>query len=281
MKGLALFALLRPLQWLKNLMLLFPPFLGGTLTAGEVVVRGAVPLLAFCLISSAQYVFNDLRDRETDALHPVKSKRPLTSGTVTVPEAMLLSAACLIGAVILGWGVSLVFLKFMGLYLAISTAYTLKFKEVPVADLFCIAGGFLVRLMAGGAVFGITVSAWLFLSVFFLSLFLSAGKRLSEQCRLGDAAGEHRKILSVYPHGFLEGTLFISGASVLVTYTMYVVAHQTLIATVVVCCFGLLRYIRRVLSGQCGDPTRSLVKDPSLFASGVIWVVLAWWGIYG
>jgi 4-hydroxybenzoate polyprenyltransferase len=166
-------------------------------------------------------------------------------------------------------------------YLAVAVSYTLWLKNVPIVDLFCISAGFLLRLMAGGEVFGIAVSEWLFLSVFLLSLFLSTGKRLSEKYTLGEQAASHRKTLGEFPEGFLEGTMYMTGAAVLVTYTMYVISRHMQMATVILCTFGLLRYIFRIRAGQGGDPTESLLKDPILFGVGLLWALMVSWGIYG
>lgn len=273
--------LLRPQQWLKNLMLFFPPFLGGTLLTQGMAVKGAIPFIAFSLASSAGYLINDLMDRESDLNHPRKSSRPLASGTVSVKAAQLLIIILIISAVIAGISVSKIFVIFMLAYLAVSIAYSCCLKNIPVVDLFCIATGFLFRLMAGGEVFGIQVSEWLFLSVFLLALFLSAGKRLSEKQLLCDAADEHRKVLAHYPAGFLDGILFMTGSAVLVTYTMYTLSHHTLLYTVPLCCFGLLRYILRVKTGLSGDPTESLLRDPWLLVVGAGWSMMVGWGIYG
>ncbi len=276
----AIIQLLRTHQWLKNLMLFFPPFLGGALLTQGVVLKGAIPFVAFSLASSAGYLINDLMDRETDLNHPRKSSRPLASGKVSVKTAKILAVMLTVSAVVIGIFVSKTFLMLVLAYLAVSIAYSCCLKNIPVVDLFCIATGFLFRLMAGGAVFGIRVSEWLFLSVLLLSLFLSAGKRLSEKQLLADTAGGHRKVLAHYPEGFLEGVLFMTGSAVLVTYTMYTLSHRTLLYTVPLCCFGLLRYILRVKAGLSGDPTESLLRDPWLLVVGAGWSVMVGWGIY-
>ena len=272
--------LFRPHQWLKNLMIFFPPFLGGALLTPGVLSRGIVPFAAFCCASSSVYIFNDIIDIQQDRAHPVKKLRPLPAGAVTVPVASGVSCLLLVTATLLGYLVSTSFLLLLLAYLAVSWSYTLWFKHLPLFDIFCIASGFLFRLLAGGEAFGITVSEWLFLSVFLLAIFLSTGKRLGEKGYLGRHAGVHRKALDTYPDGFLDGTMYMTGGAVLVTYTLYVIAHHRLIFTVPLCCFGLLRYILRVKSGREGDPTDSLLKDPILFLVGVAWVAATAWGLY-
>jgi len=273
--------ILRPTQWLKNLILFFPPFLGGELLAPGILAKGILPVFSFCLASSSAYVLNDILDREHDRNHPRKINRPIPSGRVSLPMAGALYLVLLVGALFLAMRLSMGFLYILLAYLFISVLYSLFLKKLPIVDLFCISAGFLLRLQAGGTAFGIVISEWLFLSVFLLSIFLSTGKRLYEKNSLGDNAGNHRKSLLLYPPGFLDGTMYMTGAAVLGTYTMYVISRHTLIYTVPLCCFGLLRYIFRVQSGLGGDPTESLLKDGTLFVVGILWAVMVGWAIYG
>ncbi len=277
----ALIVLLRPHQWLKNLMLFFPPFLGGILYNLHDVSVGFTPFLSFCLASSASYIVNDLVDVERDALHPQKKARPIAAGSISPTIAVLLSFVLAICALLLAWQISLMFFVILSLYLGNSLIYTLKLKNLPLFDLFSISAGFLLRLMAGGEAFGVSVSDWLFLSVFLLSLFLSTGKRLGEKISLGESAGEHRQSLAGYSEIYLHGAMFMTGAVVLVTYTMYVISRHTLIYTVPLCAFGLMRYVLRIESGKSGDPTESLLRDGPLFAVSLLWAVMVGVGIYG
>jgi 4-hydroxybenzoate polyprenyltransferase len=277
-----LLRLLRIHQWLKNLMLFFPPFLGGTFISDCLVPRALLPFMAFCTASSATYILNDLFDRENDRHHPDKCTRPIASGHVSAASALLIVAVLLICSVLIARNISCMFLLVLAVYFVVSLAYSVKLKEIVLVDIFCISAGFLLRLQGGGAAFNVPISEWLFLSVFLLSVFLSTGKRLAEKQRLGDVAHHHRKALAAYPKGFLDGTLYMTGGSVLVTYTMYVISRHSplLLYSVPLCCFGLLRYILRVQSGKGGDPTESLTRDVPLLIVGVVWVVLVGWGIY-
>ena len=276
----AYLTMLRPTQWLKNLMLFFPPFLAGQVFLPGVVTRGVVPFGAFCLVSSAGYIFNDLLDRDRDAHHPQKCLRPISSGVVSLTGASLFSAIMLISGLLLAGFISPRFLLLLVGYVVITTSYSLRLKTLPIVDLFCISAGFLIRLQAGGELFNVPISPWLFLTVFLMAVFLSTGKRLSESRSLGDLAGKHRKSLATYPPGFLAGTMFMTAGAVLVTYAMYALNRHTLIYSVPLCLFGLLRYMFRVSSGQCGDPTESLLKDRLLFVVGLLWVLMVVWSIY-
>jgi 4-hydroxybenzoate polyprenyltransferase len=275
--------LLRMRQWLKNLMLFFPPFLGGTFFSDCLVPQALLPFISFCMVSSSTYIINDIFDQDKDRRHPEKRTRPIASGRVSSTTALTAAAVLLIGGAVLAKLISVTFLLYLLAYVAVSIAYSSKLKDIVLVDIFCISTGFLLRLLAGGAAFNVAISEWLFLSVFLLSVFLSTGKRLAEKQRLGDAAHHHRKALLVYPQGFLEGTLYMTGSSVLVTYTMYVISRHSplLLYSVPLCCFGLLRYILRVQSGKGGDPTESLTRDVPLLIVSAAWVCMVGWGIYG
>lgn len=280
MKIIALLRLLRVSQWLKNLLIFFPPFLGGVIFQPGMIFRGIIPFVSFCLASSATYILNDIFDRENDAHHPLKKQRPIPAETVRVPAASLICGLLLVASLCLAADVSIKFMLILLAYLAISISYSIKLKNLPVVDIFCVSAGFLLRLHGGGVAFDITVSEWLFLSVFLLSVFLSTGKRLSEIKSLGEAAGLHRKSLRSYPDGFFEGTMYMTGGAVLVTYAMYIISRHAMVYTVPLCAFGLLRYIFRVKVGLGGDPIESLLKDVPLLIVGVLWTVMVGWGMY-
>lgn len=266
--------ILRPKQWLKNLMLLFPPLFGGILFTSDIINNLLFPLLSFCLASSANYAINDVLDAEKDACHPLKRKRPIPSGAITPQTAVIIGCSLFILAAVMGFFVSLPFLLALLAYLILSSAYSFKLKDMPVVDIFCVSAGFLLRLHAGGIAFGVPISDWLFLTVFLLSLFLSLGKRIAEKQLLGEECACHRPVLVAYPKDFLYGAMYMTGAAVLVTYAMYVVAHRGLLYTIPLCCFGLLRYMYQVLKGANGDPTEALFRDKVLLVVGLLWIVI-------
>ena len=280
MNILSMIKVIRPKQWIKNLMVFFPPFFGGVLVSPDIVSKGFVPFLAFCCASSTAYIFNDLRDRNHDALHPRKKMRPIAAGDITIGTAKIQLFILLTAALLLGWSVSPLFLLFVVIYLAISFAYSVALKNLPIFDVFCISFGFVLRLYGGGEAFGVFVSDWLFLSVFLLAVFLSVGKRYSEQRLLGDSAGEHRSTLGLYPEGFLESAMYLTGSAVLVTYAMYAIAIPLMVYTVPLCVFGLLRYLMHIKAGGEGDPAETLLKDPTLFVVGILWVVMVGVSVY-
>lgn len=280
MKIFAILRLIRPWQWIKNLMLFFPPFLSGALFKPGLALEGVGPFTAFCLASSATYIVNDLMDCEADSLHPRKKNRPLPAGIISPLTARILAALLFAGAVILSLQTSSTFVLLLLGYLCVTLGYSLFLKHWPIFDLFCISTGFVLRLYAGGEAFGVVISEWLFLTVFLLAMFLSLGKRASEQRSLGQRAGEHRKTLAEYPEGFLEGAMFLSGAVVLVTYAMYAINTPFLVFSVPICMFGLLRYLLRVRQGGSGDPSEALIRDVPLLVISLLWVLVVGWSVY-
>lgn len=270
----ALLQLLRPRQWLKNLMLFFPPLFGGILFRTEIVGQLAVPFMAFCLAASANYAINDVLDAGKDACHPQKKNRPVPSGRLSSLTAVVIGICLFLLAVILGALVSLPFLATLVAYVLLSSAYSFKLKNIPVVDIFCVSAGFLLRLYAGSLAFDVRVSDWLFLSVFLLSLFLSIGKRIAEKQLLGETGASHRPVLAAYPMEFLHGTMYMTGATVLVTYAIYVVSHPGLLLTIPLCCFGLFRYMYRVIKDASGDPTEALLQDRVLLTISLLWAVM-------
>lgn len=243
-----------------------------------------LPLAAFCIASSASYIINDCRDRIHDSHHPEKRKRPIASGMISVPAGISTVIVLLIAAFSISWHLLPQFFNYLALYVLVSLAYTFWLKNIILLDILGISAGFVIRLAAGAVVFAIPVSIWLFLCVFLLSLFLSAGKRLSEKKRLADSAAIHRKVLLNYSAKLLEGIMLVTGSSVLIAYTQYVISRNNrfLLFTVPLCLFGLIRYYMRIhKDNSSGDPTESLTRDVPLFITGMLWTIMVGWGIYG
>lgn len=280
MNGIALLRLLRPWQWLKNLMVFFPPLLSGVLFHIGMPAKGWLSFAAFCCVSSAAYVFNDLIDLPRDRCHPDKQLRPLPSGQVSPPVAWCLCFMLLGISVAMAMRVSVVFVWLLLVYLLVAACYSLLLRNLPIIDIFCISLGFVLRLYGGGEAFDVLISDWLFLTVFLLSIFLSVGKRYSERLSLGDTAGEHRRTLEEYPDGFLESAMYLSGSAVLVTYAIYAISKPFMVYSVPLCMFGLLRYLMRIKSGQSGDPTSALLKDGPLLVTGILWLLIVGWSAY-
>jgi decaprenyl-phosphate phosphoribosyltransferase len=277
---------LRPRQWAKNLLVLAAPLAAGRLLEPEILVPTLEALLAFCLASSAVYLVNDVQDREADALHPTKSRRPVASGRITPTTAYVTAgvlAVLALGCAALGsW--SLVGL--LAGYLLIQVLYSVRLKHEPVLDLVVITIGFLMRAVAGGVASGLPISQWFLMVAGFGSLFVVAGKRYSELHALGAGAATRRSLVR-YTDSYLRFVWSMAAAACLMSYSLWafdegsaddIPWHALSIAPLLT---GLLRYAVDIDSGKAGEPEDIIWGDRVLQAIGVAWIALVLLGVAG
>ncbi len=282
--------LLRPQQWLKNLFVLAPLFFAGQVPNRAALLASLTAAGLFCLLSSSVYAFNDICDRRRDQAHQLKRNRPLAAGRVPLAVAgglsLALAATSLAGAwVTLGAGAG----RFMLVYLGLNAAYSLWLKRLPVIDALCVAAGFILRVMTGGAAAGVPVSPWLMLMTVALALLMVFGKRRHELLLVGQDQ-KQREALDGYSREFLNHAIAVLTTLTLICYLLYCLeakAAQALgpgvvLATAVWALYGLLRYLNLVFThGRGGDPVRLLINDPPLMLAGVgwaaHWAVLLYW----
>jgi len=267
--------LLRPHQWIKNLLIIAPPFFGGVFLADPTISFKMVQaFFAFSFASSTGYIINDLFDLRTDRLHPIKKFRPIASGSVSVGMSIIL----LLLTFILSMGLSLRFgegfILIIILYLILNIAYSLFLQHIVIVDAISIALGFVFRIGAGGEASGIEVSSWLFLTTFLLSLLLAFGKRRFELMSF-DNSTSFRRVLAKYRMNFLDTALSIFATTAIVTYSLYAVERgpRVFIVTVPFVCYGVLRYMYLVQTDASGDPTEALLKDKWLFSCVFLWII--------
>ena len=284
-----LLVLIRPLQWVKNLILFAALVFGGRLFEAHAVVWSLLGFAAFCLLSSAAYVLNDIRDAEKDRRHPEKRLRPIPSGQVAVPTAAALGAALLVGAALLSWPLGLDFVGVMVAYAVLQVAYSLGLKNVVILDVMSIATGFVLRAVAGGAAIDVEVSPWLIICTFLLALFLGFVKRRHEVTLLERDAGEHRASLREYSPYYLDQMISVVTASTVVAYAFYTVSPEVreklhtdeLYLTIPFVLYGIFRYLYVVHQRDGGgDPTRQLMVDPPLWVNVGLWIGTAVWLLY-
>jgi 4-hydroxybenzoate polyprenyltransferase len=278
-----LIQLLRPHQWLKNGFVFVGLLFGHAWTDPVKPGQALAAFAAFCLLASAVYVMNDLIDREQDRRHPKKKDRPLAAGTVSAGAAMTLAAICLIvgGGIAWLWAGSApwIFLA----YVALNVGYSFGLKHVVILDVFIIASGFMLRILAGTLGIGIAPSQWLLLCGLMLTLFLGFAKRRAElNALLAESAG-HRRVLEHYTAPMLDQFIGIAAAGTVISYALYTVSAETvalhgtrgLIATVPFVLYGMLRYLWRLHArGGGGDPAQELLRDPHLLAATAGWLLL-------
>jgi len=278
--------LLRPHQWVKNAFVLVGLLFGHAWNDGATVWAALGATLAFCLASGAVYAFNDARDAEQDRGHPDKRSRPVARGALSVAEAMAIAALVAAASLALAAWVSWHAAAIVAAYLAISAAYTLGFKRVPVLDVVIIAAGFMLRLLAGTLGIGIEPSRWLLACGFLLTLFLGFAKRRAEIARLAEDAGQHRAVLESYSSGFLDKAILLSVTGMVAAYAWYTLAAETaqlhgtgsLVLTVPWVLLGTGRYLYRLRRrGGGGDPAEELLRDPLLAVAVAGWLATVLW----
>ncbi len=278
--------LLRPHHWVKNGFVLAGLLFGHAWDQPGYVAAAVAATLAFCLASSAVYAFNDAHDAQRDREHPDKKERPVARGAIAPAAARaiaaLLACAALGLAAWTAWPVA----AFVSAYLVLNAGYTLGLKRVPVLDVFAIASGFMLRLLAGTAGIGIEPSRWLLACGFLLTLFLGFAKRRAELERLSADAAQHRPVLEAYSLAFLDKAVFACVIGMVVTYALYTVAETTavlhgtenLIWTLPWVLLGSFRYLFRLhYRGGGGDPAQELLRDPLLAAAALGWVATVAW----
>jgi len=265
---------LRVKHWVKNLFLFAAPFFGGVLFK-DPALRLALPaFLSFSFCASAVYVLNDIVDIRTDRLHPKKSLRPIASGAISKGNAVLVAVMLTLISSVMSFFISPLFFGLLVLYLSIQLAYSTYLKRVAVADIFCIASGFVIRVIAGGAAFHVYVSRWLLVTMFMISLVLAAGKRLGEVRLLHEKVEAHRKSLDAHFVSTLNEILVISASGSLISYALYTIEQfRNLVYTVPVVTFGLFRYLLISKKGG-GDPTEALTGDRWLALTVIVWLLM-------
>ena len=269
---------LRPRQWSKN-VLLFPALLFSY--RFEELAGWAESLLAFsafCFLSSAGYLVNDIRDREADRLHPTKRLRPVASGVLPLPMAVgeaVVTAALGFGlSAALGWD----FLLVGVLYVATSLSYSMVFKHIVILDVMFLTAGFFWRAVAGAVAIQVHISPWLLLCASFGALFLGFNKRRGEIVSLGEEAVGHRRNLADYNPEVLRDFQSITTNGTILCYALYTVLGSPtvwLLVTLPLVLYGVFRYTWLVDRGEGAAPDEILFRDRPILVTVVLLVVTA------
>jgi 4-hydroxybenzoate polyprenyltransferase len=270
--------LLRPRQWVKNLIAYAPALFGSQLFKQHVFIEATICVVAFCLASSAIYILNDIMDRTNDRLHPRKRNRPIASGAVPVPTASVLAVLLVIGALALSMVSGPQLALVVAGYIAMMVAYCLILKQVVLVDVLIIAAGFVLRALGGAVACRIEPSPWFLLCTIFGALFLAIEKRSNEARTLDAEASAHRKTLSMYPKELLEKLQSLVTSSLLISYALYTFHSphgMMMMITVPIVLYAIMRYQLLSISGELtGSPEEALLRDSSLKASVILWVIV-------
>lgn len=280
-------ALLRPSQWIKNVVVLAGPAAALQLTSLPSIARSAFAFAAFCLMSSAAYAINDVVDRNADARHPTKRFRPVARGALSVGAALMLAGllaftSLLMALTLTGRGVAVILV----VYLAITMAYSVALKRRVILDVIIVALGFVLRAWAGAMAVGVEASSWLVACVFTLCLFMGFGKRRCEVVMLGNAeeAESHRPTLVRYTPELLTHLIAVSAGIAVITFLLYTLdtaghpspfPKQHLFYTLPIVVYGVFRFAMLTELGNYAGPTEMMYKDRALQVAFVLWIVCA------
>ncbi len=271
---------LRPAQWVKNGFVFAALIFAHSLTDGHRVALTALAALVFCGISSAGYLVNDVLDASEDRNHPLKRLRPIASGRLSVRAALGVALALALVALAQAWVLDGRFFLVVAAYAGLNLLYSWFLKRVMLLDVFVIAAGFVLRVVGGGLVIHVEISAWLIVCTTLLALFLALSKRRHELVLMGGQASDHRSTLAHYSPYFLDQLIAIVTASTLMSYALYTLSADVkmkfpgkrLEFSIPFVLFGIFRYLYLVHQGQeGGNPARLLFMDPVLLSVVLMW----------
>lgn len=275
-------SLLRIHQWHKNTFVLLGFFVLGDYHNHALLVKAALIFAAFCLASSAVYIFNDYHDIKEDRAHPLKKNRPLASGAIKTKPA-LFTALVLFGASLgISYYVNVISTFIILLYLANNAVYSLFLKRYPIIDVFQIGLGFMLRIFAGTIGIGIFISEWMIITGFMISLLIGFSKRYGELSN-NPSQQSQRYVLKEYSLEILKAFMIIMSSATIITYSLYTLSQRSielhgttdLIYTIPLVIFGVFRYLYLVMFNQSGDdPASHIVKDKQLMITVVVWALL-------
>lgn len=273
--------LIRIKQWIKNFFLFAPLIFSHHLFELNYVSVAIKAFIAFCFLSSVVYIINDIADLEQDKNHPIKKNRPLPAGKISKTTAKGIALIFFFGMIIMTFDLNTKFKFALFVYFVINILYSFKLKQIVLLDIFFIAFGFMIRIIAGGWVIDVYISSWLILTTLFLSLFLAVTKRRSELAVIENNSNT-RKVLSDYSIVFADQMATISAAGTVIAYALYTVSERTreifhtenLIFTTPFVVYGIFRYLFLVHKKNLGEnPTQIITTDVPMIINILLWVI--------
>ena len=276
----ALVALARPRQWVKNALVVAAPVAAGALGHDDVPVRVLVTCIGFCLLSAGIYALNDVRDRHEDRRHPRKFRRPVAAGEISPRDAVVCGVVWIICGLVIGAAVTPM-VALVGLaYIGLTVSYSWIWRRIRLLDLVALAGGFVLRAVAGGAAAPVGLSRWFVLVVTCAAVFVAAGKRLAELSRAPESRARARRVLGLYTRELLRRILAIAGAGALFAYCVWAFELPDIDGvpwrplTVIPFAVCLMRYGTLVQAGAGEAPEEILTADRTLAIAAVTWLLL-------
>jgi decaprenyl-phosphate phosphoribosyltransferase len=276
----AVVATLRPRQWMKNVLVIAAAGAAGALTHDDVLGRVTIAGLAFCLLASGLYAINDVHDAAEDRRHPVKRFRPVAAGEIKPGTAVALGITLIAVGIVACYAVRPLLAVVGVAYLALTLSYTMFWRRVALLDITAIAGGFVLRALAGGVAAPVTLSRWFVLVISFAALFVAAGKRRSELARSTRDGGSGRRVLALYTDRSLRLLLILSATAALFAYSMWAFQLPSIDGipwrplTIVPFAICLARYGAVIQAGDGEAPEEVVLKDRRLQLAGLVWLIM-------
>jgi 4-hydroxybenzoate polyprenyltransferase len=278
-----IFVSMRPKQWVKN-SFIFPAliFSQNVFNLG-LLLTSIGAFVTFCFISGGVYLLNDLLDIEMDKKHPRKSLRPLASGRLSPLVAKIVFIVFFAVSLTASFRINLSFGIIALGYFMVQIAYSVFLKNVVIMDVFSIAAGFFLRVLAGAKAIEVPISSWLLICTIFISLFLALGKRRHEILLLSEDTGNHRKVLDAYKVTLLDQLVSVATTGTVISYSLYTLSQETikkfntknLWFTIPIVLYGIFRYLYLLYwKEEGGDPELLLFEDKPLLASVVLYVIV-------
>jgi decaprenyl-phosphate phosphoribosyltransferase len=276
----AIFALIRPKHWIKNILVFAPFFFALQVTQPSVILPIFIGFISFSLIASAIYVINDICDAPADRKHPEKKHRPIASGIISQPQAIVIATVLVLLSILSALSLPLEAQVSLAVYGCMNLAYSLWLKRLLLIDVMIIATGFVLRLFVGGSTADVTVSNWIIVCVFFGALFLGFGKRKNEVLTLSEKSSQHRLALEYYTPDFLNQLIGLTAVSSIIGYTVYAIERDQanpaahVVYTIPFVVYGIFRYFHVIYNKQTsGDPTNIFLIDRGIQLAICLWLL--------
>lgn len=291
----------RPIHWVKNFSLFAALVFSGNLVVESLFIRVFWAFVAFCLATSATYIFNDILDAKEDRLHPIKKNRPIAAGRLPIKLAFLELTIFTIFSLYIGSAMNTLFFMSLVFYLSLQATYSLGLKNLPIIDILIIATGFIIRVYAGAFVIDAHLSVWFLLCVISVALFLASGKRRAELNVMSEHAITRKSLLN-YKKELLNSYVTMFGNAAWLSWALFsffespkaslpiwmflaeisrtTTINKLMMITIPIVIFGIMRYEALIFEDRSEAPEKLLLSDKMLVSSVFLWMGVVVWILY-
>lgn len=283
------FRLLRPHNYIKNVFIFLPLFFGGSINEISILYHALIAFIGFSVSSSAVYILNDIYDISYDKQHPIKRNRPIASGSISIRTSTTIAVFLLVSGIGIMLYVSQYAAFLLLAYLLINVLYSVKLKSIPIIDIYCIAVGFVIRLLIGSSATGVQLTMWIIVMTFLLAVFWALTKRRDDVLIYSTTGNSMREVAHLYNLKFVDGSIIMIAGVLIVVYILYTISPEVkerfdaeyLYLTSFFVILGILRYMYvTFVEEKSSDPIRVLFKDKFLQITVILWLLHFIWIIY-